>query len=61
MSHIKNNIPQNCFYSAIKREFLRNAYSTLCLKVFVRKVKQLLQGMKQKDSKSGIACYSLGK
>ena len=61
MSHIKSNIPQNSFYSAIKGDFLRNTYSTLCLTVFVRKVKQSLQHMKQKDFKRGTACNSLGK
>ena len=35
MPHIKSNVSQNIFYSAIKGEFLRIARPTLCLRDFI--------------------------
>ena len=35
------------FYSAIKGEFLRTARSTLCLREFITKAKELLERIKQ--------------
>ena len=52
MSHIESNIPQNAFYSAIKGGFLRIASSTLCLRDFISKAKDLLEHMKEQGSKS---------
>ena len=40
MPYIDSNIPQNIFYSAIKREFLRIASSSFCLNNFIPKVRK---------------------
>ena len=61
MPHIESNIPQNIFYSAIKAAFLRIARSTLCLRDFTPKVKELLERMKQQGSKCGTTGTSLRK
>ena len=39
--HIKSNILQNIFYSAIKSEFLRLAHLTLCPRDFIPNTKEL--------------------
>ena len=51
MPHIESNIPQNIFYLAIKGEFLKIAHSTLWLRDFKPKAKELLGCMKQQGSK----------
>ena len=61
MSHIESNIPLNVFYSAITGGFLRIASSTLCLRDFISKAKELLEYMKQKASKGGNTGASLRK
>ena len=61
MSHIESIIPHNVFYSAIKGGFLRIASSTLCLRDFISKTKDLLEHMKQQGSKSGNTGTSLRK
>ena len=43
MPHKESNIRQNIFYSAIKGEFLKIACSTLCLRDFSSKAKELLE------------------
>ena len=40
MPYIDSNIPQNIFYSAIKRQFLRIARSSFCLNNFIPKVRK---------------------
>ena len=59
--HIESNIPQNIFYSAVKGEFLRTARSTLCLRDFKPKTKELLERMKQQGSKRRTRGTSLRK
>ena len=59
MPYIESNILQNIFYSAIKGEFLRIARSTLCLRDFIPKAKELLERMKQQGSKRGTTGTSL--
>ena len=61
MSHMESNIPHNVFYSAITGGFLRIASSTLCLRDFMSKAKELLEYMKQKASKGGNTGTSLRK
>ena len=61
MSHIKSNVPQNIFYWSIKSKFPRITCSTLCLKSFIPKAKELSEHIKQPDSKSGTMGTSLRK
>ena len=61
MPHIESNIPQSNFYSVIKGEFLRIARSTLSLRDFIPKAKELLECMKQQGSKRGITGIPLRK
>ena len=49
------------YYSAIKSEFLRIAYSTLRLNDFISKVKELLEHIKQQGFKRGTTGTSLRK
>ena len=53
MPHIASNIPQNIFQLAVKGEFLKIARSTLCLRDFIPKAKDLLERMKQQGFKRG--------
>ena len=53
MPHIENNIPQNILYSAIMGKFLRISSLTLCPRDFTPMAKELLERMKQQDSKRG--------
>ena len=53
MSHIKSNISQNIFYSAIKGEFLIIVHSTLRPRDFIANAKQLLERIKQQGFKCG--------
>ena len=46
MPHIDSNIPESIFYSALVGEFLRIARSTLLLKDFLEKAKELCQRMR---------------
>ena len=43
ISHIVSNIPHNVFYSVIKGEFSKIARSTLYVRVFLPKAKELLE------------------
>ena len=61
MPHIETNIPQNIFCSAIKGEFLRIARSTLYLRDFKHKAKELLELTKQQGSKRGLTNMSVYK
>ena len=61
MPHLESNIPQDIFYSTIKVEFLTISCSTLCLRGFISKAKELLEHIKQEDSKRGTAGTSLRK
>ena len=61
LSHLRSNIPQNIFYSAIKGEFLKMSFSTLYLRDFIPKAIELLEHMKQQVSKHGVTDTSLGK
>ena len=49
MPYIKNNVPQNFFYSANKGKFLRIVCSTLCLKDFIPKAKKVKERIKEQD------------
>ena len=48
----ESKIPWYIFYSAIKRQVLRFAWSTLCLNDFISKAKELLTRMKLQGSKT---------
>ena len=61
MPHIESNILQTIFYSKVKLEFLRIACSTLCLRDFIPKAKELLERMKQQATKRGTTGTSLRK
>ena len=47
MPHKESNIRQNIFYSAIKGEFLKITCSTLCLRDFSSKAKELLERIRK--------------
>ena len=53
MSHIESDIPQNIFSPAKKGDFLRISFSTLSLRDFIPKAKELLERMKQQGFKRG--------
>ena len=59
--HIESIIPESIFYLAVEGEFLRTAPSTLYLRDFVNKAKELLEGMKQQGSKRGTTGTPLRK
>ena len=46
MRNVESNVTQNIFYSEIKRELFKIARSTLCLKGFMPKAKELTKRMK---------------
>ena len=61
MPLIKSNFLLKYFYSAIKGKFLRISGSTVCIRDFIHKAKELLEGMKQQGSKRGTTDTSLRK
>ena len=50
MPYIESSIPQNGFYASVKGDFLRIGCSTLCLRNFLPKSKELLKRMKKQTS-----------
>ena len=59
--HIRSNTPQNIFYETIKSKFLRIARSTLSLRNFIPKTKELLRRIKKQSSQHNDRSSSLGK
>ena len=59
MPFIDSNIPKSIFYSALKGEFLRIARSTLYLKDFVPKAKELLTRMNRQGATDNITYHSI--
>ena len=55
MPQMSSNIPQNTFYSALVGEFLRIARSTLLIRDFTPKAKELIERMKKQGAQTHVS------